>query len=448
MNKRQLSGLLVLGIAFFSILAGSLLAPRLLHALPVQIRSRLPISISAIIYTPLPAALPAPISTQIAQNKDQLLTRTITETFDNDGQQDFSRGSSLLLGTHYDRIEPPEELTPTPVVNNKNELTMPPASAYIDGVEIIAQKYNNCGPANLTMVLTYYGLEADQNMVGQSIKPNYEDRNVSPHELVDYVNNSSQLNARSYGGGDLIVVKRILAAGYPVIIEKGLHLDNREGWMGHYLTLIGYDDEMSQFRSKDTFLGPWDDSSHMVSYSEIEEKWHQFNNVFILIYPPEQENDVYSLLPEEFNEPVSMWQHAVDRATELVELDVSNAFSWFNLGSSLTQLGQITGEVDNFIAATHAFDKAREIGLPWRMLWYQFEPYQAYLVAGRIDDVKLLTEVILVYEGGRNIEETYLFRGHALLASGDRDGARQAYLTALELNPSMSAAEEALEMFE
>jgi predicted negative regulator of RcsB-dependent stress response len=58
----------------------------------------------------------------------------------------------------------------------------------------------------------------------------------------------------------------------------------------------------------------------------------------------------------------------------------------------------------------------------------------------------LLTEAILIYEGGRNIEETYLYRGHALIASGDRVAARQAYQQALELNPSIQEASRALEL--
>jgi hypothetical protein len=50
------------------------------------------------------------------------------------------------------------------------------------------------------------------------------------------------------------------------------------------------------------------------------------------------------------------------------------------LGASLHHLGQ---EAD----AANAFDRARKIGLPWRMLWYQFDMFETYLSTGRYQDV-------------------------------------------------------------
>jgi tetratricopeptide (TPR) repeat protein len=321
-------------------------------------------------------------------------------------------------------------------------------SLDIPGLEIIAQKFNNCGPANLTMVLDYYGHEADQLVIGDLLKPNYEDRNVSPHELVNYVNENGSILASAYRGADIFLLKSLLAAGFPVIIEKGLWLDVREGWMGHYLTLVGYDDGDQSFISLDTFLGPWDDSGRLVSYDEVSEKWHQFNNTFIVVRSLEKEEAFQALLPPELRDPVEMWRQAAQNAQALLSENEADVFTWFNLAASLTHLGELTGDVSHFDSAAIAFDRARELGLPWRMLWYQFEPYQAYLVAGRIEDVKLLTEVILIYEGGRNIEETYLYRGHALLAEGDRAGAAKSYQSALRLNPSMTSAQAALDLLE
>ncbi|KPK13059.1 MAG: hypothetical protein AMJ56_03785, partial [Anaerolineae bacterium SG8_19] len=96
-------------------------------------------------------------------------------------------------------------------------------------------------------------------------------------------------------------------------------------------------------------------------------------------------------------------------------------------------------------SAAVAFDKSFTIGLPWRMLWYQFKPYVAYLAAGRIDDVLSLTQVTLTNHGGQEVEETYLYRGHALLASGELNRARDAYNHALRLNPIFVQAQQALD---
>ncbi len=449
MKQHRQVGILIIFLALVSISTGWWLTPKLLASLPGQVQSRLPESLYAVIHTPLPRALPAPEKTP------ELISPTIifpTNANLRSGQ------TSSLPATADNRATPVMNLetgfvgvrltiTPHPGEQNNPQLS-PPIATQIQGLTIIAQKFNNCGPANLTMVLDYYGYETDQTVIGDALKPNYEDRNVSPHELVSYVNENTLYLANAYRGGDLLLLQRLLEAGFPVIIEKGLWLDVKEGWMGHYLTLVGYDDTEQSFLSLDTFLGPWDGEGRLVSYDEVSEKWHQFNNLFIVIRPPDKEEQFQALLPPGFHSQEDMWQGAALKAESMLLEDDKNAFTWFNLGASLTNLGEMTGNVSHFESATIAFDRARELGLPWRMLWYQFEPYQAYLVAGRIDDVKLLTEVILIYEGGRNLEETYLYRGHALLAEGDRAGAMGAYKRALRLNPSMTSAQTALDLLE
>ncbi len=78
------------------------------------------------------------------------------------------------------------------------------------------------------------------------------------------------------------------------------------------------------------------------------------------------------------------------------------------------------GQYDN---AALAYDQARAIGLPWRMLWYQFGPYEAYYQAGRYDDVVLLADVTLTDRP--YFEESYYYKGLALAALGDEAGAAE-----------------------
>jgi Tfp pilus assembly protein PilF len=72
------------------------------------------------------------------------------------------------------------------------------------------------------------------------------------------------------------------------------------------------------------------------------------------------------------------------------------------------------------------------------MLWYQFKPYTAYLEVGRTDEVLALTL------SAQDVEETHLYRGHALLAAGDERGAERSYRRALQINPNYFLAEAAL----
>jgi hypothetical protein len=312
-------------------------------------------------------------------------------------------------------------------------------------LSIIPQKLNNCGPTNLTINLNYYGREIDQLTVADIIKPNYEDRNVSPGDLAFYVQNHTDMAITLHAGGDLDTLKRLLAAGYPVVVEKGLIPSEWEGWMGHYLTLIGYDDAEQAFVTLDTFLGPWDSSGLWMSYEEMNEFWRHFNYTFFVVYPPEEETAVHQLLPLPLLEPLAMWQHAVQQAQADIAANSNDAFAWFNLGSSLTELGQRTGETAFFENAAAAYDQARTLGLPWRMLWYQFGIYEAYLANGRTDDIFALTEAMFTSQGGQNVEETYYYRGQAKLALGDIVGATADFQTALQLYPNYTAAQAALD---
>ncbi len=436
MWRRRVTWLTILGVLLVGGVATYLLYPRLILAAYERYPDAVPDQLLYLVATPLPTALPAPTAVanndQLAVIGEQLAalqpTATATPTL-----------TATLLPTFTPLANLPSPTPqPTPTATPVPPTAVPlPASVRLENIEVIPQKFNNCGPANLTITLGYHGIEVNQLDVGAAIKPNYDDRNVSPGELVDYVNNETSLQARFFVGGSLELLKQLLAAGYPVIIEKGLYPNAWEGWMGHYLTVIGYDDAAQEFISLDTFLGPWDSSGRRDSYDTVDEFWQMFNHTFILVYPPEDEAEVLALLPPELINPVTMWQATAVTNQTLTTAQSDNPYIWFNLGSSLTHLAGLTDNATLYASAAAAFDQARTIGLPWRMLWYQFEPYEAYLANGRLDDVFTLSDAILSTEGGYHVEETHYYRSLAYQAQGKDTEAEAALATALELNPNL-----------
>ncbi len=410
--------------------AGWLAAPHLVNLLPGRIKQRIPHELLALVETPLPTALPAPDnpSAPVRITIPALPTATATVTAVPPTPQPTDQPTTTPTAT----------ATPIP-----SPTPLPPA-AIIAGITNIPQKFNNCGPTNLSLTLAFYGHEVDQLDIAALLKPNYDDRNVSPEELAAYVNNETPLRAQVYSGGSLALLKRLIAAGFPVIVEKGLLPNEWEGWMGHYLTVYGYDDTAQEFISMDTYLGPWDGGVHTDSYEMMAEYWRHFNYTFVLVYPVEKETAVYTLLTAHYTDPFYMWQNAAQTAQAETDAQPDNAFAWFNLGTSLTYLGQLTDQTEFYENAAAAFDHARTIGLPRRMLWYQFQPYVAYLAVGRHEDVLTLATATEISEGGRNVEETLLYVGHAYLAAGNVNQAKIAYTQAIQLNPNFSAAKQAL----
>ncbi len=422
---------------FFVLLSLLLLAlvgwwslPHLISALPSRIRYRLPEPLIALVTTPVPTALPAPTRvypppTIVLPTLRPTTTPTLPPTFT--PQPTTERVTAV-----------PPTITPssTPLPSPTPTATALPRTIFIEGITSIPQKFNNCGPANLTQVLNFYNIDIEQLEVAEAIRPAYDDRNVSPWEMVAYVQEHTDLRAATFVNGDLPLLQRLLAAGFPVIIEKGLLLADEEiGWMGHYVTLFGYEESEEEFWVLDTFLGPFDSVGRREDFGDVEQYWRHFNNRFVVVYPAAQETAVLNLLGPRYTDPLAMWQSAAEAAQAATGASPADPYAWFNLGSSLTQLGQLTGESVYFEQAVASFDEARRIGLPWRMLWYQFEPYVAYLENGRFDEIFLLTDALLATEGGRYVEENYLYRGLAYLAQGDAERARRAFARGLEINP-------------
>lgn len=334
------------------------------------------------------------------------------------------------------------EPTPTP------SLEPLPRAVQLEGMERIQQLFNNCGPANLTQVLNWHGDSTTQEEAAAYLKPNPEDRNVSPWQLSDYVNDFTLLRSTVHSNGNLEMLKRFIANGLPVVVEKGYEpsTPGAVGWFGHYLTIFGYDDDLEEFYGMDTYLQVANlEKGQPNSYEDIEYYWQHFNYQFYVVYEPDQEDLVNRILGPELLDPLTMWEGAAERAQADIEKDPENAFAWFNLGTALTRLGERTGNNEFYANGAEAFDEARRIGLPPRMLWYEFRIYIAYMKVGRYDDMIEISDTVLEQQGGRNVEETYLYRGHAMLFLGNVSEAAAAYERALELNENFYPAQIALD---
>ncbi len=424
--------------------------PDLAGLVPGRVRQYLPAPVLAMISEPLPAALPAPQQpariVDVAPLLDAPLaaapplpTPTSVNTIPS------AAATAPAANGVGSTVTPPavETATTVPLTATPSPTPRPlPAQVSLAGVDIVPQKFNNCGPANLSMVLAYHGLAHNQLDVAAVVRPTYEDRNVSPHELAAYVTGQTALAAAVFHGGSVEQLRALLAAGLPVIVEKGLEDDGTTGWMGHYLTLYGYDDDANHFLARDTFLGPWDEDGYE-PYDALARQWHQFNNVLVVVYDPAMHPEVADILGPGLDNPTVMWGDAIDAARSDVRANPDDAFAWFNLGSSLVGMARLNSDGTTWNQAAASFDQARLYGLPARMLWYQFTPYEAYLAVGRARDAIELAEATMATQGGRSVEETFLYLGYAHQARGDDAAAGVAFQQAITLSPTSPTAFEA-----
>ncbi len=297
------------------------------------------------------------------------------------------------------------------------------------------QDWNNCGPATLALGLRYYGWEGDQHDISDLLKPDRGDKNVNVEELVYYVRTrAGWLNAEYRVGADLETLKRFLAAGFPVIIEKSLILPESEGgggWAAHYTLLTGYDDGSQRFTTQDSYHG----ADQVASYGDLSENWHAFNYVYIVLFPPEQAEAVARLMGADAD-PEANRQRALESSQAEVAGSPDDAYAWFNLGTNLVYF-------ERYGEATQAFDTALRLGLPWRFTRYQFGPYIAYFHQGRFDDMIELADATLYRT--QKAEESLLWRGWARYRLGQAGAALEDFQAALGVNPNYLDAQYAVD---
>jgi len=332
-----------------------------------------------------------------------------------------------------DPAQPTATSEPTPT------LAPVPAAFELDGMGLEYQTFNNCGPANLSMNLTFWGWPTTQAVTKAGPRTHEDDRNVMLSEMRDFVIEKTSLSALFRYGGTLDTVKRLVSNGYPILLERG-HTDPDNGWMGHYSIVTAYDNARQTVRIPDTLLGVM-----TLGYDELMLDWAHFDGIYLVIYPPEREAEVLALLGPDAD-PARNLQNTLDQVTARIP-QVSGRelfFAWYSRGSILV-------EMQNYIEAAQAYDQAFAIYAelpagerPWRMTWYQVGAYPAYYYTGRYQDCLDLAMQTLSNKRSPELPESWYWAGRAAAALKFNDDAISYYRKALEYHPGWALPLEGL----
>jgi tetratricopeptide (TPR) repeat protein len=362
-------------------------------------------------------------------------------------------------------------ITPTPI----------PDSIVLANVPFMDQmaRYNYCGPANLTMALEYWGWKGDpasmlapRDQVAAVIKPGQDDPslsfiersqsdvNVMPTEMVDFVNEHTEYRALYRFGGEPDLLKRLIAAGFPAIAEKGIYEpllpENTVQWGGHYAFTTGYDDGRQEFIWQDSYLPDTKPvgKDTRTSYAEYLSGWRAFDYVFIVVYPADREAELFQVLGP-WTDLYWSAQHALEIANQEIDSNTLTGndlfFAMFNKVTSLVNL-----QNPDYGPAAAAYDEANtyfnntlsvsnDKPLPYRIMWYQTAPYKAYYFTGRYQDVVNLAQANLKrIMATRSLEESWFWLARAEYALGNSEAAYANMRQALHFHPGFQSA---LDMF-
>lgn len=330
--------------------------------------------------------------------------------------------------------------TPTPTF----EPTALPSTVKLDGIIYQDQHglWNYCAPANLAMQLSYWGWKGDRMDTGNILKPFEKDKNVMLYEMADFVNQNTEYKAMVRSGGNLNMIKKLIANEFPVLVEKGVFIRDVNGkvsWMGHYAVLNGYDDEKQEFLSQDSYFKP----DFPVSYDDLLSQWRSFNYIFLVVYSANQEMKLIDVL-DEYADARNADQIAYQNANqELYTTEGNDLFyAWFNRGTSMVQLQDYAGAAESYDQAFQIYSQLPEKDRPWRIMWYQTGPYFAYYYSGRYQDVVNLATLTIEAASEPYLEESFYWRALAYVALGYTESAVDDLKMSLEYHPNFGPSVE------
>ena len=327
-----------------------------------------------------------------------------------------------------DPVRPPSN-PPAPVERRPVPAFGPlPAQTQLAGFNHEYQRLNNCGPVTIGMALSYYGRTETQYDIAPFLRPHPQDKNVSVAEMAWYATTLG-FEAVYSPAGNLDLLKRLIAEGFPVIIHTWAVLDAGDDGVGHYQLATGYDQASGTITFHDSYRGP----GVRRNFAQVDQDWRIFGRGFIVISAPARTAEQRAIAGEA-DGTVRAWQLAARVAEAELAAAPADAIAWFNLAEARLRLGDAAG-------AAQGFDEARRLGLPTRMLWYQQGPIEAYAKAGRPHEAIALADAIIREAGV--LEELLYWRAHARLSIGDTAGAASDLRAVLDFNPRFEKAAEA-----
>lgn len=160
----------------------------------------------------------------------------------------------------------PAHITPTPkYVTN----------AVLQGIPLVRQGYNQCGPASLQMVLAYWGLGMDQGAIGALTKP--DPRAYMGTSAIGAFASSVGLASTTVRGASLNMVRAFLAQGIPVI---ALSYFDTPGAVPHWRVVSGFDDKQGVVFVHDPLAG-----YIAIRYADFDTLRFGLGNIIAVLYP-------------------------------------------------------------------------------------------------------------------------------------------------------------------
>lgn len=299
----------------------------------------------------------------------------------------------------------------------------------------VFQTFNNCGPATLSMALSYVNIDKSQAELGQILRPyqiaggDNDDKSVTLEEIAN--------QAKKYGlyaylrpNGTIEKLRSFISHNIPVVTRTWLKTNED---IGHYRIIRGYDDVTLQIIQDDSLQN----KNLRYSYTEYLQLWQPFNYEYLVIVNEEKKELVEKILEDEIDEKKA-WKNALERINQEIKIQPDN----WHLTFAKSRIYYYLGEYKNSV---REYEKV-ESKLSFRTLWYQIEPILAYYHLGNYEKSLFLINKILNNQN-KAFSELYILRGDIYKKTGNKEAAVSDYQKAVFYNKNLEEAQQRLNLY-
>lgn len=303
-----------------------------------------------------------------------------------------------------------------------------PASYYLGGIRHEYQDWYNCGPVTTNMVLGYWGTSLSQSYTAHKLRPNPKDVSVTSLEMVTFAKLEYGYSGQVVWGGSMKMLETLLANGLPVIVLQPLRPDSD---INHFRVVRGYNRATGTVTVNDSQLGP----NLVWSMRYFGNLWGKRSNSLALIYPKAKEALVQTIIKRYGQSDTAASDDSLREARQEVQRAPYDPWTWLRLGQMLYY-----GE--RYTESLKAWDRANELGLPAKAMWYAAWPPGLLNEVGRHREaIDLATKGLAATPGS---SELYFERARGWDALGNRHLALQNLRMAVEFAPYHPFFREAL----
>ena len=221
-------------------------------------------------------------------------------------------------------------------------------AADLGDVRHIWQTLNNCGPASVVMVLSTFGIQADQEVARLALRGPDVRRGMSPVGVDPWVRDLYGLRAVWRNNGTNDVLKKLITNGFAPMVTQWME-DPSVSRIAHWRSVVGYDDAKGVFYSNDPMRGRY----VPLDYDWFGKVWQPFSYRYLVVYRPQDEALVKAIVGDQWSER-AMRDAYYERAKQEAVARTDSA--------SLLAFGEAAYQDGHFDEAVSAFQQGLALG--------------------------------------------------------------------------------------